>query len=235
MPPPRVESGRAPFQGQRTTKGVDRRASVGSSEVACSFPCVPLWSIGKLVLFQRYLENRTKTLDDLYGLLRSGHVQAQGVVDTLADLLPVLDEGLDVSAANLAFLHTFGVEREEVLGWNLFRLADETWNTLELRLLLSEVFPKAQAILDYEVSLDVPQQGPRTFLLSARRLAHPDGNSTNLLLVFHDVTEASGLRRGGPSAGRPRGGAGQSPAVAAASEENGDAALAPASFQPSRQ
>ena len=130
------------------------------------------------------------TLDDLYRLLRSGHVQAQGVVDTLADPLLVLDEGLDVCAANPAFLQAFGVGREEVLGWNLFRLADERWNTLELRLLLSEVVPKAQAVLDYEVSFDVPQQGPRTFLLSARRLAHPDGNSTNLLLVFHDTTEA---------------------------------------------
>ena len=34
------------------------------------------------------------TLEDLYRLLRSGHVQAQGVVDTLEEPLLVLDGGL---------------------------------------------------------------------------------------------------------------------------------------------
>jgi two-component sensor histidine kinase len=131
------------------------------------------------------------TLDDLYRLLRSGHVQAQGIVDTLADPLLVLDGGLTVRAANPAFLHAFGLGRDEVLGRNLFQLGQEGWNVPELRRLLGEVIPKAQAVLDYEVCLDVPQQGPRTLLLSARRLAHPDHNSPDLLLVFHDTTDAS--------------------------------------------
>ncbi|MBP1807714.1 sensor histidine kinase [Rubellimicrobium aerolatum] len=135
------------------------------------------------------------TLEDLYRLLRCGHIQAQGVVDTLTDPLLVLDAGLDVSAANPAFLQAFGVGREEALGWNLFHLPGESWNTPELRLLLTEVIPKARSVLDYEIRLDTPGQGPRVFHLSARRLAHPDNTSTHILLVFHDVTEASGLSR----------------------------------------
>lgn len=131
------------------------------------------------------------TLDDLYRLLRSGHVQAQGVVDTLADPLLVLDEGLVVRAANPAFLHAFHLERDAALGRSLFQLGQEQWDTPELRLLLSEVIPKAQAVINYELSLAAPPLGPRTLLLSARRLVHPDHNSTHLLLVFHDVTETS--------------------------------------------
>lgn len=131
------------------------------------------------------------TLDDLYRLLRSGHVQAQGVVDTLADPILVLDEGLNVRTANPAFLHSFGMGRDEVLGHNLFQLGQEGWSTPELRLLLSEVIPKAQVVVGFKVRLGVPPHGPRTLLLSARRLAHPDANSTSLLLVFHDTTDAS--------------------------------------------
>lgn len=131
------------------------------------------------------------TLDDLYRLMRSGHVQAQGVVDTLADPLLVLDGGLGVRAANPAFLHTFGMGRDEVLGHNLFQLGQESWDTPELRHLLSEVIPKAQAVVDYEVHLDLPSRGSRTLLLSARRLVHPDHNSPELLLVLHDNTDAS--------------------------------------------
>lgn len=135
------------------------------------------------------------TLDDLYRLLRSGHVQAQGVVDTLADPLLVLDEGLSVRAANPAFLHAFGMGRDEVLGRHLFQLGPEPdqrgWNAPELRHLLSEVIPKAQAVIDYEVRLDLPSRGSRTLLLSARRLAHPDSNSPDLLVVLRDVTDAS--------------------------------------------
>lgn len=134
------------------------------------------------------------TLDDLYRLLRSGHVQAQGIMDTLADPLLVLDEGLDVRAANPAFLHAFGIGRDKVLGRHLFKLGPEPdqegWHAPELRHLLSEVIPKAQAVIDYEVRLDFPARGLRTFLLSARRLVHPDGNSPDLLVSFRDVTDA---------------------------------------------
>lgn len=47
------------------------------------------------------------TLEDLYRLLRAGHVQAQGVVDTLAQPLVVLDDNLRVMSANPAFFSAF--------------------------------------------------------------------------------------------------------------------------------
>lgn len=123
--------------------------------------------------------------------MRTGHVQAQGVVDTLEDPLLVLDGGLNVSAINPAFLRTFDVERDEVMGQNLLELGEGVWNSAELRQLISGVIPKAHAILDYEIRTDLPQHGPRTYLLSARRLVHPDHRSASLLLTFRDVTESS--------------------------------------------
>uniref|UniRef100_UPI0031015980 sensor histidine kinase n=1 Tax=Neorhizobium sp. EC2-8 TaxID=3129230 RepID=UPI0031015980 len=44
-------------------------------------------------------------------------------------------------------------------------------------------------MIGYEVKHDFPELGPRTFLVDARRLIHPDDNSTNILVLFDDITE----------------------------------------------
>lgn len=54
--------------------------------------------------------------DDLYRLLRTGHAQAQGIVDTVADPLLVLDPSLCVQAASRSFFETFGVDSYETIG-----------------------------------------------------------------------------------------------------------------------
>lgn len=48
-------------------------------------------------------------VEDLYRLLRTGHVQAQGIVDTIADPLLVLDQSLCVQNASRSFFETFQV------------------------------------------------------------------------------------------------------------------------------
>jgi len=63
-------------------------------------------------------------LEDLYRLLRSGHVQAQGVVDTMSQPIVVLDQRFYVTTANNAFVKTFQVERDDLLGKSLFDLGD---------------------------------------------------------------------------------------------------------------
>lgn len=128
-------------------------------------------------------------LEDLYRLLKAGHVQAQGVVDTMTQPIVVLDQGLCVSTANNAFLRTFKVERDDVLGQAFFKLGNGQWDIPELRELLASVVPKAQAIVGFEVKHDFPGIGQRTFLVDARRLVHPDDNSTSILVLFDDVTE----------------------------------------------
>jgi len=128
------------------------------------------------------------TLEELYRLLRSSHVQSQGIVDTLQEPLIVLDRSFCVVNANPAFLRTFEAKRDDVLGQNLFQLGNGQWDIRELRELLADVVPKARAVVDYQVTHDFPEIGRRTMLLTARRLQHPDENSTEMLLVFEDVT-----------------------------------------------
>lgn len=128
-------------------------------------------------------------LDDIYRLLRTGHVQAQGVVDTLDEPLVVLDQGLRVVTANPAFLNTFHTDRDQTMGSPLFSLGNGQWDIPELRQLLSGIIPRATAVIDFAVTHTFPAIGTRTFLVTARRLAHPDGNSQQILVSFTDVTD----------------------------------------------
>ncbi|CCD98626.1 sensor histidine kinase [Bradyrhizobium sp. STM 3809] len=128
-------------------------------------------------------------LEDLYRLLRTSHVQAQGIVDTINEPLLVLDEKACVIDANRAFFATFLVERDDTIGTSLYSLGNGQWNIPRLRSLVSEIIPRSTAVVDYEVTHTFPAIGTRTFLLTARRLWKPDDNSTHVLLVFTDVTQ----------------------------------------------
>ncbi|MDR9805256.1 PAS domain-containing protein [Rhizobium hidalgonense] len=128
-------------------------------------------------------------LEDLYRLLKSGHVLAQGIVDTMTQPTIVLDHNLCVTTANNAFVRTFEVERDDILGQNFFDLGNGQWDIAELRHLIGSVIPKAAAVIGFEVVHNFPAIGQRTFLVDARRLIHPDNNSTNILILFDDVTE----------------------------------------------
>ena len=129
------------------------------------------------------------TLEDLYRLLRAGHVQAQGVVDTITQPLLVLDAGLCVVTANPAFLNAFRVSRDETIGESFLSLGNGQWNIPRLTHLLHEVIPRSAAVIGYEVTHDFPEIGRRTMLVTARRLSHPDNNSLYMLVVFDDVTD----------------------------------------------
>lgn len=129
-------------------------------------------------------------IDDLYRLLRAGHVQAQGIVDTIADPLLVLDSSLCVQSASRAFFETFKVDRYETIGQPLYELGNGQWNIPDLRRLLVEVIPKATAVVNYEVEHDFPGLGPRIMLLTARTVAHQGNASHTMLLSITDATDS---------------------------------------------
>jgi two-component sensor histidine kinase len=127
-------------------------------------------------------------LEDLYRVMRNGHVQAQSIVDTTPDPLLVLDRNLCVETASRAFYETFKVDRDETIGRHLYELGDGQWDIPELRRLLEDIIPKSTAVVDYEVEHEFPL-GRRKMLLTARRLFHPDNISRTLLLSIVDATE----------------------------------------------
>ena len=130
-------------------------------------------------------------LEDLYRILRTGHVQAQGIVDTVPDPMLVLDSALTVQSANRAFFRTFAVDRYDTIGQHLYELGNGQWDIPELRHLLGEVIPKSSAVIDYRVTHDFPQIGKKIMLLTARTVFNPDNVSHLMLLSIVDITERS--------------------------------------------
>lgn len=128
-------------------------------------------------------------MEDLYRLLRTGHVQAQGIVDTVADPMLLLDEKLCVQGASRAFYEVFQADRDETIGQPIYELGNGQWDIADLRLLLKQVIPKSTAVIDYRVEHDFPRLGHRIMLLTARTLHHPDNNSHLMLLSIEDITE----------------------------------------------
>lgn len=128
-------------------------------------------------------------VDDLYRLLRTGHAQAQGIVDTISNPLIVLDSNLCVQNANRAFFETFKVDRAETIGERIYDIGNGQWDIPELRKLLVDVIPKAKAIVNYKVEHTFPDLGCRTMLVTARTLFHPDGIAHTMLLSLVDATD----------------------------------------------
>jgi two-component sensor histidine kinase len=129
-------------------------------------------------------------MEDLYRLLRTGHVQAQGIVDTIDTPLLVLDSSLSVQSANRAFCENFKVERYETIGKPLYELGNGQWDIPQLRVLLEQVIPKATVVLNYEVQHDFPDLGRRSMLVSSRTLQHAGTSNHTMLLSIVDVTDA---------------------------------------------
>lgn len=128
-------------------------------------------------------------MEDLYRLLRTGHVQAQGIVDTIDEPLLVLDRSLCVQGASRAFFETFKVERYETIGRPFYELGNGQWDIPALRIMLEQVLPKSAAVINFEVEHDFPELGPRTMLVTARTLNNPDNTSHSMLVSLVDVTE----------------------------------------------
>ena len=67
-------------------------------------------------------------MEDLYRLLRTGHMEAQGIVDTLDVPVAVLDQGFCILNVNRAFCKTFTTERDDTIGHSLFLLGNGQWD-----------------------------------------------------------------------------------------------------------
>ncbi len=129
----------------------------------------------------------TLDLEDLYRLLRTSHVQSQGIVDNMDTPVAVLDQHFCVLNVNPAFATAFETARDDSIGHSLFDLGNGQCNVSELKRLLRDVIPKAIAVVGFEITHEFPQLGQRTMLVSARRIRGP--KSPTILVQFEDVTE----------------------------------------------
>src|ERR1700732_3355774 len=120
---------------------------------------------------------------------------AQAIVDTVRDLVPMLDQDLRVLAASRSFYLTFKVARTDTQGRLLYALGDGQWDIPKLRLLLEKIVPEQGVMEDYEVEHQFPDIGKRTMLLNARKVFYEESRHTTVLLGIEDVTARRALER----------------------------------------
>lgn len=128
-------------------------------------------------------------MEDLYRMLRNGHLEAQGIVDTLDAPIALLDEHFCIFNVNPAFCDVFKTDRDDVIGQSLFVLGGGQWKSPELQQLITAIIPRASAVVGYEVTHDFKGLGVRTMLVSARRLRRAGGTTKSIMVQFEDVTE----------------------------------------------
>lgn len=140
------------------------------------------------------IEGLVLTFDNIDELKKAQRVAAtssayfESVVNTVRELLLVIDHDLRVVRANEPFYRMFKLQPGQVEGQLIYRLADEAWDIPRLRALLGDILPDKGGFEDYALEHDFPRIGLKRFLLNARRLQREDGLPALILLAMEDVT-----------------------------------------------
>lgn len=114
---------------------------------------------------------------------------AQAIVEALPDPLILLDDRLQVQAANRAFYQTFRVSAAETEGRLIYELGNDQWNNSQLRLLLEAVLTEHRLFQDLEIAHNFPRIGYRKMQLSACEIKLEQGGAQRILLRIEDVTK----------------------------------------------
>jgi len=130
-------------------------------------------------------------LDKLAEAAAEAGVFAQSVLDTVREPQLVLDGKLTVVTANEAFLSTFGLVRDELLGHTLRQVDGGAWHTAELLELLLKVLPKKKKLGDYKLSLTTGALGHRTVTVNALELLQTPDKRRLILLTITDIGETA--------------------------------------------
>ena len=127
------------------------------------------------------------------GLAEKARILAEGIVDTVAEPLIVLDSDLKVVSASRSFYTHFRVKADETVGRRLYDLGNGQWDIPALRQLLENVLPSAQTIEGYVVEHDFPGLGPRRMVLNARRIVTVTGQTELILLAMVGIVSLESL------------------------------------------
>ncbi|WP_316850508.1 sensor histidine kinase [Pedobacter agri] len=128
------------------------------------------------------IKSRTRELNENREYLDS-------IVQTIRQGLLVLDPNYIVISANEFFLKTFKVEKRDTIGRSLYKLGNGQWDIKQLRILLEQILPSNNPVLDFEVDHEFPHIGRKLMLLNAHRIELEGSFKDRILLAIEDITE----------------------------------------------
>jgi two-component system CheB/CheR fusion protein len=128
-------------------------------------------------------------LEDKQNQLQIALIYTEAIVATLREPLVVLNRNFNIEMANSAFYKKFHVNEQEIKGKSLFDIQGGHWKKPELESLLENVLPEKEAIMDYELRLDLPPYGLRNLLLNASEIVSEHQPNKLILFAIEDITE----------------------------------------------
>lgn len=133
-------------------------------------------------------------INDLKSQASESYAYAHAIVETVRELILVLDRDLRVKSANRSFFEHFRTSPQETEGRYLAELGNGQWDNPQLLKLLKEVLPEKE-LNDFELEHEFPVIGRRTMLLNARQITEGPESGTLILLGIRDITERNQARR----------------------------------------
>jgi two-component system, chemotaxis family, CheB/CheR fusion protein len=120
--------------------------------------------------------------------LQDARDYAEGIVQTVRQVLLVLNAELQVVTANQRFYDVFQVSPRETENTRLFDLGNGQWNIPELRSLFEDLLPNNTQIEDFQVNHEFQHIGRKKMRLNARRMSLANGSSL-ILLAIEDISD----------------------------------------------
>jgi two-component system CheB/CheR fusion protein len=118
------------------------------------------------------------------GVVQMARELAEGIVNTVAEPLIVLDGNLQVVSASRSFYKAFKVLAKDTIGRKVYELGNGQWDIPALRDLIENILPKDQVMEDYVVEHNFPALGHQRMKLNARRIVTAIGNTELILLAI---------------------------------------------------
>ncbi|MES2448879.1 MAG: ATP-binding protein [Bacteroidota bacterium] len=137
---------------------------------------------------EKKVEERTRMLKDNQEYLKS-------IVETIRESLLVMDKNYNILSANNHFLNTFKVSINETKGKTLYDLGNGQWNIPELKVMMEEILPTNNPVLDYEVEHEFPHIGKKLMLLNAHRIELEGQYKDWILLAIEDITDRRAIQQ----------------------------------------
>ena len=143
-----------------------------------------------------YMEYKEKAKEKLKGLsIQDALEYAANIINTVHELLIILDEHLKVALVSRSFCQVFQVTPEETEGRFIYDLGNRQWDIPKLRQLLEDILPKTTSFDGFEVEHEFPNIGKRIMLLNARRIYLEANRKKLILLAVEDITERKKIEK----------------------------------------
>ena len=143
---------------------------------------------GAVLVFRDVTERRNEELR-----LHEAAEFTRSIVDTLGELVVVLDEDMQVLHVNRAFSTTFQLTDDRILGRSIYQIDEGKWDLLEVHELLEGTPDKSNSGTGIEIEQQGSHFGHKFLRLTANKFAAGSHRKEALLLVISDVTEERAL------------------------------------------